>query len=120
MPKPLYKNEAEFAQLFWEELQWRKHPDLMAWHTPNEGKRSFAYGKSLKKEGMTAGVLDYIFILPNGKIAFLELKHGYNKLTESQIDFILDLASHPSNPPYAVAYSLQECFDFLKIHGGLK
>lgn len=58
----------------------RDHPDiyLAMIHVPNEGKRSYAQGKKLKKMGLKAGVAD--FILPVSKAGYNILVMEYKTL----------------------------------------
>ncbi len=48
--------------------------DVMWWHSPNGGKRNAREGARLKRMGVLVGVPDYIFILPDNSVAFIELK----------------------------------------------
>jgi len=97
---------------------WPAH--LPWWHTPMGGKReqrtrttrdgrTVTYSpeaQKLRAMGALAGVPDLAFILPNGQIAFIELKHGDGQLSDEQIDFRQKaVALHCG---YAVCRSLDE------------
>lgn len=72
-----------------------KHPSvsILCFHPANEGKRSYIYGKMLKKQGMRAGVPDVFCAIPHSVAGvhypglFIEFKAGKNKLTEKQAQF---------------------------------
>jgi hypothetical protein len=115
-----FKYEFDFAKAFWSELQWRAHPHLLGCHIPNEGQRSPITGLRLVQIGLVKGYFDYTFTLPDGRSAFIELKLPKKKLSEEQLLFMERLDAHPAKPPYCVAYSLDDCFQFLQQHGGLK
>lgn len=56
---------------------------------PNGGKRNLRVARKLKLEGVKSGVLDLFLPVPcrgyHGM--YIEVKHGYNKLTQNQKDF---------------------------------
>lgn len=65
------------------------HGDLMHFHVPNGGSRNIIEATKLKKMGVRPGVSDIIICHPKKtQIAFIELKVGKNKLTDSQKLFI--------------------------------
>lgn len=63
------------------------YPTLLYWHTPNGGARNPVEAGIFKTLGVKAGVPDLTFILPLGKAAFIELKAGKGRLTDSQQAF---------------------------------
>lgn len=70
----------------------------VAFHVPNEGRRSFYYGKILKEMGMKRGVSDICIPIarPGYHGLFIELKAKnkrgkYNTATENQMRFIRDM-----------------------------
>lgn len=91
----LQKDVAAFLRMAWPaELPW--------WHTPNGGSRAkvtridrrtgkpYSFSPEalkLKEMGTLAGVPDLAFIMPNARIAFIELKVGANALSDPQIEF---------------------------------
>ena len=64
-----------------------KRPGVVAYHTPNGGKRHIATAKKLKKMGTLAGVADWTFLLPGARTAFLELKDADGRQSDAQIEF---------------------------------
>lgn len=81
-----------------EVFDWiRTQPRIakVAFHIPNEGRRSFYYGKMLKAMGMKGGVSDICIPIarPGYHGIFIEIKAmnkrgKYNKPTENQMRFI--------------------------------
>lgn len=59
-------------------------------HIPNEGKRSSAYGKSLKDQGMRPGVSDLFVTMCRRGFggAWIELKTLDGKVSEAQQQFL--------------------------------
>lgn len=68
--------------------QWKIEPALLpgvvAWHTPNGGKREAFEAKRLVQSGVEAGIPDYFFLW--GTLYFLELKEpgGNGRLSPAQ------------------------------------
>lgn len=63
---------------------------MVAWHTPNGGKRKPIEAAIFKGLGVRAGVSDIIAV-HQGKIFALELKAEGGRPTESQLEFISDI-----------------------------
>tara|TARA_R110000868_G_scaffold117406_1_gene311897 strand:+ start:1874 stop:2401 length:528 start_codon:yes stop_codon:yes gene_type:complete len=64
-------------------------PDLMWYAVWNENyypdeKQAMIQGARKKRMGVRAGVCDYMFVLPNGMAAGIELKWGNGKPSDSQ------------------------------------
>ena len=58
---------------------------IFGWHTPNEGKMSPQYGAKRKRQGVMAGVADWIIVLHwSPKPVAIELKLPGGKLTGAQ------------------------------------
>lgn len=73
-------------------LGWLCGPDVLWWHTVNEGKRSKAAAGLAKAMGQLAGVYDYIFIwkllgMISPQVGLIELKAGKNGLSGPQVVF---------------------------------
>jgi VRR-NUC domain len=62
--------------------------DLMYWHTPNGSKRHIVEAVKLKAMGTRKGVSDLIIAMPNGEMAYLELKGPKGRLSPEQKDFL--------------------------------
>ena len=81
-----------------------QYPGVLFTHVPNEGKRSTFERYKFKYLGARAGVPDLLIFHANNKYNGLaiELKVGYNKPTEHQLKWLLELqnsgwASHCVN-----------------------
>jgi len=62
-------------------------------HCANERKTSLRAGARLKRKGVKSGVPDCLIFEPSGEYCGLaiELKVGYNKPSDTQIQFMLDM-----------------------------
>ena len=90
-----------------------KYPNLKwIFAIPNGGHRHIAVAKRMKSEGVKSGVWDifvpclmgYSYEIDWGGL-FIEMKHGSNKLTDSQLSFKNDLGGAYQ---WAVCYSAIE------------
>jgi hypothetical protein len=88
-------------------------------HVRNEFTGSYnpVFGRTKKKEGVKAGVADYIFLWKNG-CGCLEFKSKSGTLSSSQKQFQSDCKKSQIN--YAVARSPQEGLNVLQSWGILK
>lgn len=64
------------------------YPSLVWFHPPNGGARSKVEGAIFKAMGVKPGVPDLVFVLPDGRAAFLELKAGRGRLSPAQEGFL--------------------------------
>lgn len=100
------------------EWLWLQCPRLLWWHC-GQTAISARHGANMKKIGVRAGVPDLTFLLPpNGRAAFIELKVGKKKQTDSQVTF--EKLARGDGALYAVCYSLDEVIGTLKGWGVLK
>lgn len=69
--------------------QWLRYQPLVGlwWHTPNTHS-SVQHAVKLKRMGMLSGVLDFQFLHPENRIAFIELKRRGGVLNPSQKIFV--------------------------------
>lgn len=91
--------------------------NIYAYHIANEGKRSIYYGKSLKKQGLKAGVPDIVIMLNGWRTIYLEVKVGNNKQTQSQKDF--ENICKQLGFPYFVVRSVDDVIEILKQYNCL-
>lgn len=88
------------------EWLWLQHPRLLWWHC-GQTAISARHGANLKKIGVRAGVPDLTFLLPpNGRAAFIELKAGKGKQSDSQETF--ETLAKERGALYAVCRSIEE------------
>lgn len=52
------------------------HPELLFWHTVNEGKKTITAAIRDEQAGLLKGVSDFSIVLPNGMFAAIELKRA--------------------------------------------
>lgn len=97
------EDELQVAVAKWLRLQ---HPHLMAWHTPNGGRRDAREAARFAGMGVRPGVPDWTILLPSGLAAFLELKSDVGRLAPSQREF--RDAVTVLGCPYVVCRSLGE------------
>ena len=81
-------------------------PALCWFHPANGGYRNPREAKKLKDMGVKPGVADLALILPDARAAFIELKVGKNRQTDTQKDFQAECER--IGAPYAVCRSLDE------------
>lgn len=90
--------EDELLASFFDWCRWMQNTDPrygLVVHVPNEGRRSWAEGKRMKRKGLVAGVPDVLVLHPgNGYPGLaLEFKVGRGKLTPAQYEWRLKLLS---------------------------
>jgi hypothetical protein len=103
-------------------MEWvNLHPSISPYviHIPNEGKRSFSFGKKLKKMGMRAGVYDLFIAIPkNGYHGmWLELKSRKGKLSKEQLQFCEDMGKQDYFP--YVVYTIDDAIEIIKEYCGI-
>jgi hypothetical protein len=81
-------------------------PQVVAYHTPNGGKRDYSVAKLLKRFGTLPGVADWTFITPGAIASYLELKKKGGRLSVEQKEFQRRVTALGCR--YLVAYNLQE------------
>ncbi len=83
---------------------WPRH---LPWtHFPAGEHRDARTGAKLKAMGLAPGWPDFLFVMPNGKLAGMELKFGAGELSTEQID--VRQAMLACKCGYAVCRSLDE------------
>jgi len=85
---------------------------VRAIHVPNGGKRDAKTGARLKREGVKAGVADFVIFMRGGVCAMIELKTEKGRLSKAQKDW-QDWAGE-FGLPYAVCRSVEEVADILR------
>lgn len=71
-------------------VQYCNLKKIRMFHTPNGGSRNRIEAINLKRQGVSSGVPDLCFPIPNRKYhgLFIEMKYGKNKPTENQKKWI--------------------------------
>lgn len=100
-----------------DHLRHRGARGLLWWHSPNDGKRSYAAANRLRKMGMKRGVSD-ICALHKGKFYALELKSEDGRPTVEQLTFLADVEA--AGGYSCICYGLDRAINVLESWGLLK
>lgn len=95
----------------------RQHCRFVWFAVPNGGKRHIHTAIKMKAEGVRAGTPDLVFVLPQGRAAFLELKSEDGRLSDAQIQFRQEVQALCAY--WAVAHSVDEAWGILAAWGCL-
>lgn len=86
----------QIAVVQWAQYNVNHYPELR-WlhHCPNGGSRNRLEAVKLKQMGVKAGVSDLCLPYPKGIYCglYIEMKYGNNRQTDSQKDFLADMAA---------------------------
>ena len=88
--RTIRRPEDALQRAVFQHIRARGVPGLVAWHTPNGGKRKPIEAAIFKGMGVRAGVADIIAVHA-GKIFALELKAEGGRPTETQLEFLADI-----------------------------
>ena len=86
-----YEAQAQAALITWMGYETRKHPELAYLYSiPNDIRTTPRRAARAKAMGMKAGVPDLCLPVPRGiwHGLYIEMKHGTNKATPAQEDFL--------------------------------
>lgn len=99
----------------WFRYQYPQY-DKLFFAVPNGGKRNAKEAARFKKQGVTPGVSDTIFLKPIGKYHGLcvELKIGNGKQSEEQIKFQCDVEAEGYK--YFIAKTLEQFIYIIKTY----
>ena len=117
MKKPLATEHALQCSLI-DYLDLTARPNVYYFAIPNAGKRTPYAGAQMRAEGLRAGVADLIFMLPDGRCCWLELKRSPRQkqsIEQNYFEEICKLLDHP----YAVAHTFDEAVEILRRWGVL-
>ena len=93
-------------------------PELLHFAVGNGGRRPIGVAKKLKAEGVMPGVSDLIFVLPEGRTAFLEMKVKGGRLSDEQKVFRDAVTAR--GHVWGIAKTFDEAMLFLRLIGALK
>lgn len=101
-------------------IQWLDlvKPAACWFHVPNESKAHVSHRKKLREMGVKAGVADLVFVLPGGKVGFIELKTLKGIASKKQRAF-QGLVQY-FGAPYELARSIDDMERILRDWGVLK
>lgn len=111
-------NEHDIQVALFDYLALALRPELEARAVPNGEKRHIRVASRLKAEGVRRGTPDIFICLPEGKVAWLEMKAAKGSLSPEQKAFrekVEALGHH-----YSVAKTVTEALEYLTRLDALK
>ncbi|MEO8276253.1 MAG: VRR-NUC domain-containing protein [Thermoanaerobaculia bacterium] len=102
-----FRSETEFQTTvvrWWDALELVE--EAFMFHPANGGKRDLVTAAILQAMGVRPGVADLGFLLPRGRMAWLELKQPAGKASEAQKRFAA--LCRRLDHPHAIAKSFEE------------
>jgi hypothetical protein len=115
---PLAPTEHKLQVALVDYLAYAAKPEIFYFAIPNQGNRHIMNATKMKAEGVRSGVADLCFMLPAGRVAWLEMKTAKGALSETQKAFrdrALALGHH-----WALARSVDEAIEHLTAWGVMK
>ena len=107
--------EFELQALIVATFDVSKNKGWMRYHPPNGGYRTKIEAQKFKRMGVLPGVADLVFIAPDGRHHYLEVKTKYGRITEEQAAFGAELEKR--NVPWVVVWDYKEAVDVLRKWG---
>lgn len=101
------------ARLQYDVIMWAQENKYFCFHCPNGEKREMRTANKLLAMGVKAGVPDLIFILPEGKTLWVELKLKSGTLSAVQKKFKSVLLKHNHHYLLVQASSKDEAVSYL-------
>lgn len=115
--KPERREEKSQSKLL-AELTFAMLPDVHVYAVPNGGYRSKTEAVRMKSAGVKRGIADLVFVAPEWKTYWLEMKDGQRPLRDEQIGF--GAICKRSGHPWRVARSVEEAMAVVREWGLLK
>ncbi len=115
------EHDAQVAVFAWAAANVDRLPELaLLYAIPNGGHRHKAVAAKMRAEGQRAGVPDMALPIARGPYigAFIEMKHGRNKPTAAQLEWLDALGKQGHF--CAVCYSSREAIRLLEWYLGLE
>jgi hypothetical protein len=109
--------EDQIQRAVFQHIRLRGVPGLVAWHTPNGGKRKPIEAAIFKGLGVRSGVSDIIAFYKKQLFA-LELKSEGGRPTENQLEFLADMEAQGAFT--AVATGIDQAIGTLETWGLLR
>jgi hypothetical protein len=95
-------------------FRWRKAPGWKGFHTANGEKRDKRTGAKLKAMGVEPGVPDLVFIAPNARAHFLEIKRRGERILPDSPQDLFRQHAELFGWPWAWADDLNEALSILE------
>jgi hypothetical protein len=99
-------------------LRFALRSDAYFFAVPNQSNRHISNAAKMKAEGVKSGITDLCFMLPAGRVAWLEMKKPGGALSDTQKNFrdICDALGHT----WGLAKSVDEALALLTAWDALK
>lgn len=115
---PRKRPEQDLHRFVVQLLKFSAVKHLVHFHVPNGEARSKLTGAILNGLGVRAGVADFVFVLPGGRAAFLELKDKAGWISQPQRAFRADVEA--AGALYAIARTPEEVQAILGSWGAIR
>jgi hypothetical protein len=76
--------EEQLQRAIWQHIKIRGNPKAIAFAVPNGIPSSKITSARFKAQGLLPGTPDLVFVLPDGRAAFMELKSDGGRLSKEQ------------------------------------
>lgn len=116
--RTLFPSEHKLQVALIDYLSIAGRPDLFWFAVPNQSNRHISNATRMKAEGVRSGIPDLCFMLPAGRVAWLEMKTSKGTLSDTQKSF-RDRALSLGHA-WAMARSVDEALPHLTEWGVLK
>lgn len=116
--KPLSDSEHKIQVKLCDYLAYAARPEIYYFAVPNQSNRHIANATKMKAEGVRSGIADLCFLLPGGRVAWLEMKKPGGSLSDTQKSF-RDICSSLGHL-WALAKSVDEALEHLTKWDALK
>ena len=117
MTRPLAYRERDLHGVVADIIRFYRVDGLIAFHIPNEGRRSPREGAFLKRMLMLPGAPDFSITTPGGHQHWLELKTETGRTTKEQRAF--ERSCDANGSPYAIVRRPEEASAILFAWGAL-
>lgn len=116
--KPAQPSEHKIQVALMDYLRLAARPDCYYFAVPNQSNRHIQNAVKMKAEGVRSGIADICFMLPQGRVAWLEMKKPGGSLSDTQKQFrdICTVLGHQ----WGTAKSVDEALAILTKWGALK
>ncbi len=109
----------------WALCNTSRYPELKwLYHCPNGGSRNRQEAVKLKRMGVKAGVSDLCIPYPKGIYCglYIEMKYGNNRKTESQKEFLTDMAAagHYAVTCYSMEDAIRIITEYLELPANIE
>jgi hypothetical protein len=116
--KPVGPSEHKIQVQLMDYLVYAARPDIYYFAIPNQANRHIRNAVKMKAEGVRSGVADLCFMLPQGRVAWLEMKKPGGSLSPTQRQF--REVCHSLGHQWGTAKSIEEALELLTQWDALK